>query len=90
MFYPTEQGAQHDADCTDGESFTYCGNCKWESSVENCMFEIDALINSMDTVELWNITSTKRVYTFDVEAELVKFREFWKGEPGKEVLNCYI
>lgn len=40
MFYPTEEGVQHDADC-DGESYKYCGNCKWASTLEEAKNEID-------------------------------------------------
>jgi hypothetical protein len=34
MFFPTDQGEQHDADCRDGESYSYTGNCKWADSIE--------------------------------------------------------
>ncbi len=44
MFYPTEEGVSHDADCTDGESFTYCGNCKWASDLDSAQYEIDDLV----------------------------------------------
>ena len=44
MFYKTSDGIQHDGDCTDGESFTYCGNCKWAGSLEEAKDEIDELI----------------------------------------------
>jgi hypothetical protein len=42
MYYPTEQGVQHDADY-DGESYRYCGNCKWSNSIEEAKAEIDDL-----------------------------------------------
>jgi hypothetical protein len=42
MFFPTSDGIQHDADY-DGESYKYCGNCKWADSVEEAMIEIDEL-----------------------------------------------
>lgn len=44
MFYKTSEGIQHDADCTDGESFIYCGNCEWASTLEFAKIEIDSLI----------------------------------------------
>lgn len=43
MYYKTEEGVQHDADCKDGESFTYTGNCQWASSLEDAKLEIDYL-----------------------------------------------
>jgi len=42
MFYRTEEGIQHDADC-DGESFKYAGNCKWAPSIEEAQDEIDEI-----------------------------------------------
>jgi hypothetical protein len=43
MFYRTSEGINHDADCTDGESFTYCGNCQWAESLEEAKSVIDEL-----------------------------------------------
>ena len=43
MFYLSEQGIDHDADCTDGESFSYTGNCKWAATLEDAKEEIDCL-----------------------------------------------
>jgi hypothetical protein len=43
MFYPTEEGIQHDADL-DGDDMKYCGNCKWASTLEEAQQEIDDLI----------------------------------------------
>jgi hypothetical protein len=42
MFYPTEEGVQHDADC-DGESYKYCGNCRWASTLEEAKDEIEEI-----------------------------------------------
>lgn len=42
MFYPTEQGIQHDAE-SNGEDMKYCGNCLWESSIDEAKAEIDEL-----------------------------------------------
>lgn len=42
MFYHSKEGIQHDADY-DGESFKYCGNCQWASSLEDAMSEIDEM-----------------------------------------------
>lgn len=41
MFYLTSEGESHDGDCRDGETFTYTGNCKWESSLLNAKASID-------------------------------------------------
>jgi hypothetical protein len=43
MFFPTEQGEEHDADYDDG-SWHYTGNCKWEDSIQEAKSEIDVLI----------------------------------------------
>lgn len=43
MYYPTSEGVQHDADY-DGESFRYCGNCKWASSLEEAINEIKEML----------------------------------------------
>lgn len=42
MFYKTSQGVDHDYDL-DGEDYTYCGNCKWASTLEDAKDEIDEL-----------------------------------------------
>lgn len=42
-FYPTRQGRDDDADF-DGESFVYCGNAKFASSIEDAKDEIDAIL----------------------------------------------
>lgn len=43
MFYPTEQGIDHDADY-DGESYSYAGNCKWADSIEEAKLLIDEIV----------------------------------------------
>jgi hypothetical protein len=43
MFFPTEQGEQHDAD-GDSEGFYYRGNCKWSPTLEDAMDSIDEII----------------------------------------------
>lgn len=43
IFYPTEEGIQHDADYN-GDSYKYCGNCKWCSSIEEAMLLIDEIV----------------------------------------------
>lgn len=52
MFYLTSEGVQHDADCMDGESFTYTGNCKWASTLEEAKMEIDELNLNSETQNL--------------------------------------
>jgi hypothetical protein len=42
MFYKTSEGIDHDADF-DGESYKYCGNCKWSDSIEEAKDAIDEL-----------------------------------------------
>ena len=43
MFYETARGIDHDADY-DGESYTYCGNCKWAQTIEDAKAEIDDIL----------------------------------------------
>lgn len=45
MYYPTSEGAQHDADY-DGESYRYCGNCRWEDSLDGAKDAIDEISNA--------------------------------------------
>jgi len=40
MYYRTEDGISHDADC-DQDGFFYTGNCKWEDSLEEAKAAID-------------------------------------------------
>lgn len=41
MFYRTDEGVSHDADCTDGETFSYCGNCTWTDCIDDAKAQID-------------------------------------------------
>lgn len=43
MFFPTEEGEQHDADYN-GESYKYTGNCQWTDSLHWAKVEIDCII----------------------------------------------
>lgn len=43
MFYPTEQGIQHDGDM-DQDGFRYTGNCKWADSIEDAIKLIDEIV----------------------------------------------
>ena len=56
MFYPTHQGEDHDADCDDGETFSYCGNCRWASDLEEAqatIHDLNPLTNTWKTAEDW-------------------------------------
>jgi hypothetical protein len=44
MFYPSDEGIQHDADY-DGESYKYSGNCQWAESVDEAKDEIDSFLD---------------------------------------------
>lgn len=48
MYYPTEQGVQHDADY-DGEQYKYTGNCAWASTIEEAKSEIDERIAEQES-----------------------------------------
>lgn len=43
MYYPTDEGISHDADC-DGEDFRYCGNCRWADTLEDAIDEIYEIV----------------------------------------------
>jgi hypothetical protein len=43
MFYPTEQGIDHDADM-DENGYHYCGNCQWVDSIDEAKDAIDEKI----------------------------------------------
>jgi hypothetical protein len=43
MFYPTNEGEQHDGEYTEN-GFHYCGNCKWVDSIEEAKDSIDEKI----------------------------------------------
>lgn len=58
MFYPTEEGVQHDADYVN-ESYRYCGNCKWADSMEEAVEIID---------EIWEKAFTDEFGHFDESA----------------------
>jgi hypothetical protein len=42
VIFPTNQGIDHDGDF-DGESWHYCGNCKWAGSIEDAKDQIDEM-----------------------------------------------
>ncbi len=46
MFYPTEQGIQHDGEF-DGEDFKYTGNCDFADSVDHAKILIDEKVPFM-------------------------------------------
>lgn len=57
VFFPTEQGIQHDYDC-EGESRRYSGNCKLADSVEEAKAFIDEfvdneLLKALDEISHW-------------------------------------
>lgn len=43
MYFPTEEGVSHDADY-DGDSYVYCGNCKWADTLEDAIDEIYEIV----------------------------------------------
>lgn len=43
MFYPSDEGVQHDADM-DQDGYHYCGNCGWASTIEEAKDLIDEKI----------------------------------------------
>lgn len=47
MFYPTCEGVQHDMEYVN-ESWRYCGNCKWESSLEEAKAAIDDILETVN------------------------------------------
>lgn len=53
MFYPTEQGVDHDAD-GDSEGYRYTGNCKWTDDVLTAKLLIDEVVP-------WKVVVEKKV-----------------------------
>lgn len=68
MFYPTTEGAQHDADY-DGDGYRYCGNCKWADSIEDAKDLISEKI--MTELPVW------KVETFDPLNGGLIITKFW-------------
>lgn len=60
MFYPTNEGIQHDAD-QDGDDMVYCGNCKWAYSIDEAKDEIDSYKEIIDESD--EINNLKEPYT---------------------------
>jgi hypothetical protein len=85
MFYPTEQGAQHDAD-GDSEGFRYTGNCKWTDDILEAKLQIDELVP-------WKVVIEKKVnriryYTvtpFTWFGDAVKFALQFNGQIIPEI-----
>lgn len=77
MFYPTEQGIDHDADY-DGESYRYCGNCKWADSIDEAKDSIDEII--MMAQPKHEVRMNDRVYPFDWFTDAVTFCNLFNGE----------
>lgn len=72
MFYPTEQGVDHDADY-DGESYKYCGNCRWADSIEEAKDEIFEKVMTEKPVYL---VKTKGPYWF-LGIQQINLTKFW-------------
>jgi hypothetical protein len=53
IFYPTEEGVNHDAD-GDSDGFRYCGNCKWVDDIGEAKILIDEIVP-------WKVVIEKRV-----------------------------
>lgn len=51
MYYPTDEGISHDASCDDGESFSYCGNCRWAESLEDAIDDIFDIVERENTLK---------------------------------------
>jgi hypothetical protein len=82
MFYPTEQGAQHDAD-GDSEGFRYCGNCKWTDSIEDAKDQISEIVMMAAPLHKVLVDHGQRAYTitkFEWFEDAVKFAVRWKGQ----------
>jgi hypothetical protein len=43
MYYKTSEGVNHDYDTSD-DGQVYCGNCKWASTIQDAVAEIDELL----------------------------------------------
>jgi hypothetical protein len=86
MFYPTEQGVQHDAD-GDSEGWKYTGNCKWTDSMEDAKDQISELV--IQQIPFWQVqTSYGRGYgltKFTWLEDAVKFAARFNGQIIPEI-----
>ena len=88
MYYPTDEGEQHDADYEDG-SYHYCGNCKWADSIEDAKDAIDDLLFEKKPKHVV-IYGDRRVKEFDWLHEAYKFARMFDGDlrpNGQLILN---
>ena len=77
MYYPAEQGAQHDYDLV-GEDYVYCGNCKWAGSIEEAKDQIFEKI--MMAIPDHQVKMNGRFYPFTWIEEAIKFAIKYDGE----------
>lgn len=82
MFYPTEQGIQHDAD-GDSEGWRYTGNCKWADSIEEAKDQISEIVMMAAPMHKVLVDHGQRAYTitkFEWFEDAVKFAVRFKGQ----------
>lgn len=84
MFFPTEQGAQHDADY-DGERYKYCGNCEWADSLEEAKDAIDEII--MCAMPYHDVELNGRTYSFPWIQDAVQFASLWNADMKTPIHN---
>lgn len=60
LYYPTEQGIDHDYDY-DGDGYCYCGNCKWAGSIEEAKDMIDDFLTEQPVTNMLKLNN----YTID-------------------------
>ncbi len=77
-FYPTEEGVQDDADF-DGESYKYCGNCKWADSITDAKWEIDDMV-PFQVRTLNTVSRRMNITKFTWLSDAVKFAVIFNGD----------
>src|SRR5688572_1487575 len=92
MYYPGDEGAQHDADCEDGV-YKYCGNCGFASSLEESKDAISEKIMTEQPAYLVETTvklggfELKNITKFWWIQDAIRFAALWNGTPLFQILN---
>lgn len=78
MFYPTEQGIDHDYDLV-GEYYKYCGNCGWADTIEEAK---DAIWEKIMMAQPKHkvVLKGRAPYEFDWLEDAIRFAVLFNAE----------